>query len=84
MLQGLQYRREVRVPAIYKGQLLGEYRIDFIVEDSVIVEIKSVEHMHPVFETQVQTYLRVAHKRLGLLINFNSPLVKDGVTRIAV
>jgi GxxExxY protein len=81
---GLQYRREVRVPAIYKGQLLGEYRIDFIVEDSVIVEIKSVEHMHPVFETQVQTYLRVAHKRLGLLINFNSPLVKDGVTRIAV
>jgi GxxExxY protein len=81
---GLQYRREVRVPAIYKGQLLGEYRIDFIVEDSVIVEIKSVEHMHPVFETHVQTYLRVAHKRLGLLINFNSPLVKDGVTRIAV
>ena len=81
---GVKYLREVRVPAMYKGQLLGEYRIDFIVEDQVIVEVKSVERMNPVFETQIQTYLRIAHKRLGLLINFNSPLVKDGVTRIAV
>jgi GxxExxY protein len=81
---GVKYAREVRLPAIYKGRALGEYRIDFIVEDRVIVEVKSVERMHPVFETQLQTYLRVANTRLGLLITFNSPLVKDGVTRIAV
>ena len=79
---GLSFVREVTVPAMYKGHLLGSYRIDFIVEDRVIVEIKSVERMNPVFETQVITYLGVTKKRLGLLINFNSRLLKDGVQRI--
>lgn len=80
---GLSFLREVAAPAIYKGHLLGSYRIDFIVEDRVIVEVKSVERMNPVFETQVITYLGVTKKRLGLLINFNSRLLKDGVQRIA-
>jgi len=79
----LRYAREVRLPALYKGRLLGEYRVDFIVEDQVLVEVKSVERMNPVFETQVITYLGVSKKRLGLLINFNSRLLKDGVQRIA-
>lgn len=79
---GLSYLREVTVPAMYKGRQLGCYRIDFIVEDRVIVEVKSVERMNPVFETQVITYLGVTSKRLGLLINFNSRLLKDGVQRI--
>jgi GxxExxY protein len=79
---GLSYLREVTVPAMYKGRQLGCYRIDFIVEDHVIVEVKSVERMNPVFETQVITYLGVTGKRLGLLINFNSRLLKDGVQRI--
>ena len=79
---GLSFVREVTVPAMYKGHLLGSYRIDFIVEDRVIVEVKSVERMSPVFETQVITYLGVTKKRLGLLINFNSRLLKDGVQRI--
>jgi GxxExxY protein len=80
---GLTYVREARLPAICKGRLLGEYVVDFIVEDRVIVEVKSVERMNPVFETQVLTYLRVAEKRVGLLINFNSSLLKDGVKRFA-
>jgi GxxExxY protein len=79
---GLSYVREVSVPAMYKGRLLGSYRIDFIVEDLVIVEVKSVERMNPVFQTQVITYLGMTSKRVGLLINFNSRLLKDGVQRI--
>jgi GxxExxY protein len=81
---GLAYKREVRLPALYKGRQVGNYRIDFVVEDQGVVEIKSVERMHPIFETQVLTYLRVARKRIGLLINFNSRLLKDGVKRLAV
>ena len=80
----LEYRREVALPAVYKGRLLGQYRVDFIIEDRVVVEVKSVERMNPVFDTQLLTYLRVARKRVGLLINFNSSLLKDGVKRIIV
>jgi len=81
---GLSYTREVGVPAIYKGHLLGEYRIDFVVGELVIIEVKSVERMNPVFDTQLITYLRLAQKRVGLLINFNTSLLKDGVKRIIV
>jgi GxxExxY protein len=81
---GLTYAREVRLPAIYKGRLLGEYRVDFIVEDLIVLEVKSVERMSPVFDAQVMTYLRLAKKRVGLLINFNSQLVRDGIKRIIV
>jgi GxxExxY protein len=79
---GLSYAREVSVPAMYKGRLLGSYRIDFVIENLVIVEVKSVERMNPVFEAQVITYLGVTKKRVGPLINFNSRLLKDGVQRI--
>jgi GxxExxY protein len=79
---GLTYVREASVPALYKGRVLGSYRIDFIVADCVVVEVKSVERMNPIFETQVITYLGVTKKRVGLLINFNSRLLKDGVQRI--
>ena len=58
------------------------FRADLIVEDQVIVEIKSVEVLVPVHKTQLLTYLRLADKRLGLLINFNAVLIKDGLTRI--
>ena len=78
---GLRYERQKVIPALYKGRLLGEYRIDFIVEDLVVVEIKSVELSKPLFEAQLLTYMRVAVKRVGLLINFNSRLLKDGITR---
>ena len=83
-LAGLKYVRELRLPAIYKGRILGEYAIDFVVDDRVVVEVKSAERMNPVFEAQVLTYLRVAEKRVGLLINFNSALVKNGIHRFAL
>ena len=78
---GLPYERQKLVPVQYKGHLLGEYCIDLVVEDLVIVEIKSVERPVPAFEAQLITYLRVTKKRVGLLINFNSRLLKDGITR---
>jgi GxxExxY protein len=78
---GLRYERQKLVPVEYKGHLLGEYCIDLVVEDLVIVEIKSVERPVPAFEAQLITYLRVTKKRVGLLINFNSRLLKDGITR---
>ena len=80
-IAGLRYQRELRVPAIYKGRVLGHYQIDFVVEDKVIVEIKSVERLNPVFETQLLTYLRLTKIRVGLLINFNSRLLREGITR---
>jgi len=79
---GLPYSRQVRVPAFYKGRRLGEYRIDLIVADCVVVEIKAVERSNPLFEAQLLTYLRVTCKPVGLLLNFNSRLLKDGITRL--
>ena len=81
-LQGLRYCRQMAVPLKYKGRSIGEYRIDLLVEDAVVVEVKSVERNDPVFEAQVLTYLRVTHKKLGLLINFNSRLLKSGIKRL--
>jgi len=77
----LRYQGEARVPAIYKGRVLGSFRVDFIVEDTVIVEVKSVERMDPIFDAQLITYMRLTDKRVGLLINFNSRLLKDGISR---
>lgn len=71
-------------PVVYKGRNIGEYRLDLLVEDAVIVEIKSVERLDPVFEAQILTYLRVTGKRVGLLINFNSRLLKQGVKRFVL
>jgi len=79
--EALRYRRQVIVLAVYEGRTIGEYRIDLIVEDAVVVELKSVERFDPVFEAQVLTYLRVTEKRVGLRINFNSRLLKDGIRR---
>lgn len=78
---GLKYQRQVTCPAVYKGRAIGEYRIDLIVEDAVVVEIKSVERHDPVFEAQILTYLRITGKKIGLLVNFNSRLLKDGLKR---
>ena len=81
-LQGLGFRRQVPVPLNYKGQPIGEYRIDLLVADSVVLEIKSVERQDPVFEAQLLTYLKITGKKIGLLMNFNSRLLKNGIKRI--
>ena len=80
-LNGLSVQRQLRVPVLYRGKPIGEYKLDMLIDDSVIVEIKSVERFDPVFEAQVLTYLKITGKHLGLLINFNSRLVKDGIKR---
>ncbi len=81
---GLKYRRQVPFPILYKGRTLGEYRLDLLVEDTVIVEIKSVERFDPVFEAQILTYLRATQKKIGVLVNFNSRLLRDGVKRFVL
>lgn len=78
---GWKYMRQPIVPVVYKGRTIGEYRLDLMVEDLVVVEIKSVERFDPVFEAQILTYMRVTGKKLRLLINFNSRLLKNGVKR---
>jgi len=83
-LAGLQFRRQAFFPILYKGKLLGEYRIDLLVEDRVIVEIKSVEHLEPVFAAQVLTYLRATGQKVGLLVNFNSRLLTQGIKRFVL
>jgi GxxExxY protein len=79
----LRVRRQVMIPVVYEGVVLEEgFRADLIVEDKVIVELKSVEAVHPVHKKQLLTYLRLADKRVGLLINFNVSLIKDGISRV--
>lgn len=82
--RGLRVARQQAVPIVYQGMRIETgFRADLIVADLVIVEIKSVESVAPVHKKQLLTHLRLAGKRLGLLINFNVALVKDGITRIA-
>jgi len=66
----------------YKGQEIGKHRIDFLVENEVILELKAINTMHPIFEAQVLTYLKATGKRIGLLINFNVDFLKDGIKRL--
>lgn len=81
--RGLKALRQVGIPIVYESVRLEEgFRADLIVEDKVIVEIKSVEEIAPVHKKQLLTYLRLADKRLGLLINFGETLVKDGISRV--
>jgi GxxExxY protein len=79
--RGLEYARQLEVPAYYKGRLLGTYYVDLLVEDLVVVEVKSVTAIVPVFEAQLITYRRLTKKRRGLLLNCHSPVLKDGITR---
>jgi len=81
--RGLHLVREQPVPVVYDGVAIDEgFRADIIVEDKVIVELKSVEVIARVHKKQLLTYLRLADKRLGLLINFGEELIKDGIHRI--
>jgi GxxExxY protein len=80
----LCFQQQVIIPVFYKGRPIGDHRLDFLVEDAVIVELKSVERFDPLFEAQILTYLRLSGKRRGLLINFNSRLLKDGVKRFVL
>ncbi len=79
----VQFERQKCLPVSYKDiQLEGGYRIDLIVEGKVIVELKCIEKIMPVHEAQIMTYLRLAKIKTGLLINFFTPVLKDGIRRI--
>jgi GxxExxY protein len=81
---GLRVQREVPVEIFFRGQKVHDegFRIDLLVEEIIVVELKSVEELRDVHKKQLLTYLRLAKKPLGLLINFNASLLKDGITRI--
>ena len=82
-LRNLQVKAKVPVELIYKDVLLGKaYEIDLLVEDEIIIEIKSCDAMHSIFLAQLITYLKLYNKCLGYLINFNVPLLKDGFKRV--
>ena len=82
-LKGLCVQRQKPVQVIYKGVEIKEpFFIDILVENKVLVEVKAVEKYHPIYETQVLTYLRLTGIKLGLLVNFGAPYVKDGISRI--
>jgi len=82
--QRVSFERQVSVPIEYKGHLVGHYLLDFIVERQVVVEVKSVEHFHPVFEAQILAYLRATGLHLGLLVNFNANRLAEGVKRLVL
>ena len=83
--RGVHAVRQVVLPIHYDGlRLDAGLRLDFLVEDCLVVELKAVESLLPVHEAQLLTYLKLSGYRLGLLINFNVPLIKDGIKRIAL
>ena len=84
-LRGIPFTHQVRVPVYYKGHLVGDdLRLDLLVQDSLIVELKSVEQLTPVHDAQLLTYLKLTSKRTGLLINFNVRLLRDGLKRLVL
>lgn len=81
-LRNIKAANRVAVELFYKGLSTGKfYEIDMLVEQEIIIELKAVENMHPVYDAQIISYLRLANKRLGFLVNFNVPLLKDGFRR---
>ncbi len=83
-LCGLKVAKNVKVAVEYKSKPIGEYFIDILVEYAVILELKSVERHDPVFEAQILSYMKLTGKKVGLLINFNSKMVKDGIKRFVL
>jgi len=84
-LRGKLYERQKPLPLVYKGLSLDcGYRIDLLVEGGLVVEIKSVDALAPIHEAQLLTYMKLAKVKVGLLINFNSRVVKDGIKRFVL
>ena len=81
-LFGMKYERQKVLPVFYKDKLIGKFFIDILVENHVVLELKSVEKHNPIYETQVLNYLKLGNYKLGLLINFNSYLLRYGIKRI--
>ena len=83
-LRQIPFSRQVQVEVNYKGEVIGETRLDFLVAGRVTVELKAIENIAPVHRSQMICYLRVTKHKLGILINFNVPVLKDGIRRYAL
>jgi GxxExxY protein len=82
---GIVFGRQVPLPIVYKGTRLDcGYRLDIVVQGELIVEIKSVDHLLPIHEAQLLTYLRLGRQKVGLLMNFNNVVLKDGIRRLVL
>jgi GxxExxY protein len=84
MARGIPFESERSVPVRYRGHLLGHQRINLFVDGKVIVELKSVEQLHPAHVAQVVSYLRVTGTRVALLVNFNVPILAQGIRRVVL
>ena len=81
-LRGLAFERQLQLPVLYKGVSLDcGYKLDLVVEREVVLELKSVEKLLPIHEAQLLTYMRLGGYKVGLLLNFSVPLMKDGIVR---
>ena len=82
-LRGISIRQQVPLPVSYKGfELDCGYRLDIVVEDKVIIELKSVENIEPIHQAQLLTYLKLSGLKLGILVNFNVPILRKGIKRM--
>jgi len=82
--EGIRFEREKLIPVVYRHQSLCSQRVDLVVENQLVLEVKAVDRFHPVHEAQVLSYLRLTKFRIGLLINFNVAVLKDGVKRVVL
>lgn len=83
--KGIIFQRQLELPIIFAGhEIKSKLRLDLFVNQSVIVELKAVEKMQPIYQAQIMTYMKLTHTNLGLLINFNVPRIKDGIKRVAL
>lgn len=81
--RGINYKSQVKLPVIYKGKELAKYfRLDLLVEDEIILELKTASEIIPLYKAQLLSYMKMAHKRLGYVANFNTPLMKYGIKRL--
>jgi GxxExxY protein len=82
-IRGINFKKQIPIELYYKYTSLGKaYEIDLLVEDEIIIEVKAVDFTHPVYQAQIITYLKLSNRKLGYLINFNVPLLKEGFKRI--
>ena len=82
-IRGIQVQRQLQVPVLYKNLPIRDaMRLDLLIENKIIVEVKATEHVLKVHAAQVLTYLRLTQRKLGLVLNFGQPLLRDGITRV--
>jgi len=82
LMRGIPFQSQVDLPLLYKGRDTGKtFRLDMLIDDTLIVELKAVEELKSVHEVQLLTYLKLTNKPIGLLVNFNVPYLRDGVKR---